>query len=98
MVGEALLDVGLIAGEDSEYGLYVKTVNGVTADYDTDQTYWAFYVNGEYAQSGTDSADITVGNAYSFKVKNNRGYRTLNSIPRKIKPVNHADCKNSDIS
>ena len=44
-VGEALLDLGLIAGEDSEYGLYVKTVNGVTADYDTDQTYWAFYVD-----------------------------------------------------
>ena len=68
-VGEALLDVGLIAGEDSEYGLYVKTVNGVTADYDTDQTYWAFYVDGEYAQSGVDSTDITVGSTYSFKIE-----------------------------
>ena len=45
-VGEALLDVDLITGETSEYGLYVKTVNGITADYDADQTYWAFYVNG----------------------------------------------------
>ena len=35
-VGAALLSLGLIAGEDSEYGLYVKTVNGVTVDYDTD--------------------------------------------------------------
>ena len=68
-VGEALLDLGLIAGEDSEYGLYVKTVNGVTADYDTDQTYWAFYVDGEYAQSGVDSTDITVGSTYSFKIE-----------------------------
>ena len=68
-VGEALLDVGLIAGEDSEYGLYVKTVNGVTADYDTDQPYWAFYVDGEYAQSGVDSTDITVGSTYSFKIE-----------------------------
>lgn len=68
-VGEALSELGLIAGEDSEYGLYVKTVNGVTADYDTDKTYWAFYVNGEYAQSGVDTTDIVDGDTYSFKIE-----------------------------
>lgn len=68
-VGEALSDLGLIAGEDSEYGLYVKTVNGVTADYDTDKTYWAFYVNGEYAQSGVDTTDVVGGDTYSFKIE-----------------------------
>ena len=67
-VGEALLEVGLIEGEESEYGLYVKTVNGITADYDKDGVYWAFYVNGEYAQSGVDSTTITEGETYSFKV------------------------------
>ena len=51
-VGDALLELNLIEGDDSEYGLYVKTVNGITADYDTDGTYWAFYVNGEYASTG----------------------------------------------
>ena len=30
-VGAALLKLGVIAGEDSDYGLYVKTVNGQTA-------------------------------------------------------------------
>lgn len=68
-VGEALSDLGLIAGDDSEYGLYVKTVNGVTADYDTDKTYWAFYVNGEYAQSGVDATDVVDGDTYSFKIE-----------------------------
>lgn len=68
-VGEALLELDLIAGEDSEYGLYVKTVNGITADYDKDQTYWAFYVNGEYAQTGVDSTNVTAGDTYSFKVE-----------------------------
>lgn len=68
-VGEALLELNLIAGEDSEYGLYVKTVNGITADYDKDQTYWAFYVNGEYAQTGVDSTNVTAGDTYSFKVE-----------------------------
>lgn len=68
-VGEALLELGLIAGDDSEYGLYVKTVNGITADYDTDGTYWAFYINGEYAQTGVDATAITEGDSYSFKVE-----------------------------
>ena len=69
IVGEALLELDLIAGEDGPYGLYVKTVNGITADYDTDQTYWAFYVNDEYAVSGVDTTEITDGDTYSFKVE-----------------------------
>ena len=68
-VGEALLDLELIAGEDSEYGLFVKEVNGITADYDVDQTYWAFYVDGEYAMSGVDTTVIEEGKAYAFKVE-----------------------------
>ena len=68
-VGEALLELGLIEGDESEYGLYVKTVNGITADYDTDGVYWAFYVNGEYAQSGVDTTAITAGDSYAFKVE-----------------------------
>ena len=69
IVGEALLDLGLIAGEDGAYGLYIKTVNGITADYDADQTYWAFYINDEYAVSGVDMTEIEEGTAYSFKVE-----------------------------
>ena len=68
-VGEALLELNLIAGDDSDYGLYVKTVNGITADYDKDQTYWAFYINGEYASTGVDNTPVTAGDAYSFKVE-----------------------------
>ncbi len=66
-VGEALLDAKLIAGEDAQYGLYVKTVNGITLDFDTDGMYWAFYVNGEYAISGVDTTQIKSGEVYSFK-------------------------------
>lgn len=68
-VGEALLELNLIAGDDGEYGLYVKTVNGVTADYDTDGVYWAFYVNGEYASTGVDVTAITEGDSYALKVE-----------------------------
>ena len=68
-VGEALSELELIAGEESELGLYVKTVNGITADYDKDGVYWAFYVNGEYAETGVDATVITEGDSYVFKVE-----------------------------
>lgn len=68
-VGDALLELGLIEGDMGDFGLYVKTVNGITADYDTDQTYWAFYVNDEYAMSGVDSTAVTAGDHYAFKVE-----------------------------
>ena len=65
-VGAALLEHGLIAGEESQYGLYVKVVNGMTADYDVDQSYWAFYANGEYAMTGVDNIEITEGTVYQL--------------------------------
>lgn len=69
MVGEALLELGLIDGEDSEYGLYVKTVLGTTVDYDQTKEYWAFYVDGEYAMTGVDSTPIQPGSTYQFRVE-----------------------------
>lgn len=68
-VGEALVALDVIAGDDSEYGLYVKTVNGLTLDYDTDGAYWAFYIDGEYALTGVDSTDVTAGATYAFKAE-----------------------------
>ena len=69
IVGDALLAEGLIEGENGAYGLYVKKVNGITADYDTDRTYWAFYINGEYAMSGVDATEIVEGATYTFKIE-----------------------------
>lgn len=66
-VGEALLEQGLIEGEERQYGLYVKTVNGITADYNEDGTYWAFYTDDEYATTGVDSTPVTEGGNFSFK-------------------------------
>ena len=68
-VGEALLEHKLIEGEEGDFGLYVKKVNGIEAVYEKDKTYWAFYVNGEYAMSGVDLTDVEEGASYSFKVE-----------------------------
>ncbi len=68
-VGEALLEVGLIAGDEGQYGLMVTEVNGITADYNVDQTYWAFYIDGAYASTGVDSTPVVDGATYTFKVE-----------------------------
>lgn len=68
-VGEALHNLGVIAGEEGDYGLYIKTVNGITADYDKDGVYWAFYVDGEYAMTGADMTDVVGGTVYTFRVE-----------------------------
>ena len=65
-VGQALVEQGLIAGEMGTYGLYIKTVNGMLADYDVDGSYWAFYINGEYAMTGVDSTHISEQDIYAL--------------------------------
>ena len=65
-VGAALLEVGLIAGSDSQYGLMVESVDGLKLEYNADKAYWAFYVDGEYAMTGVDSTNIEAGKVYGF--------------------------------
>ena len=66
-VGEALVDCDLVSGEIGQFGLYIKSVNGIVADYDVDQSYWAFYVNGDYAVSGVDTTEISNGVVYRLE-------------------------------
>ena len=66
MVGEALLDNELVAGTVGEWGLMVESVNGQALDFNKDGKYWAFFVDGEYAQTGVDSTEIVAGATYSF--------------------------------
>ena len=68
-VGAALTAHDLISGEDGQFGLFVKTVNGITADYDIDGTYWAFYADGEMSMTGVDSTYIVDGTPYMFCVE-----------------------------
>lgn len=65
-LGDALLAHNLIAGDEGQYGLYVKVVNGITADYDVDQSYWGFSKNGEYMMTGVDGTAIADGETYEL--------------------------------
>ena len=61
----ALESIVLIAGEESEYGLFVTTVNGITAD-DANQEWWCFTKGGESLNTGVDSTPIADGDAFEI--------------------------------
>ena len=65
-LGDALLENGLIEGEQGAYGLYIKKVNGILADYDIDKTYWGFYKSGEMMMVGVSAAEFVSGDCYEL--------------------------------
>lgn len=68
-VGEALIALELLDGEQGPYGLYVKSVLGQTLDYEADGMYWSFYVSGEYGLTGVELTPIAEGESYMFKAE-----------------------------
>ena len=61
------IDGLIVEGDSSEYGLFITTVNGLTADYNTDGAYWAIYVNGDYGMYGADSQPVADQDAFTLK-------------------------------
>lgn len=67
-LGQAIAETeGLtVEGEEGPHGLMVNKVNGVVADYNVNQAYWAFYVDGEYCNYGIDEQPLENGQAYQI--------------------------------
>ena len=65
-LGDALLEHKLVDGEQGPYGLYIKKVNGITADYDVDKHYWALSKDGTALMTGADGEKITGGEHYEI--------------------------------
>lgn len=55
------------SGTESDFGMMVIEVNGVTADYNVDQSYWAFYVNDEYCNYGIDEQPVADGDVFRIE-------------------------------
>ncbi|MDO5436083.1 MAG: DUF4430 domain-containing protein [Clostridia bacterium] len=66
-VGSALLALDLISGDPGAYGLYIKTVCGILADYNVNGHYWGLYVNGDMAMTGADGIKPEAGAQYMLK-------------------------------
>ena len=62
---EVLEDNGLIAGDESEYGLFVKTVDGETAD-DSKQQWWCITKGGESLNTSVDKTPINDKDQFEF--------------------------------
>ena len=66
-LAEAMLAEELCAGEEGAYGLYIKYVNGIRADYDLDGGYyWSLTVDGEVSMMGASGTPIVAGTVYEF--------------------------------
>jgi len=65
-VGAALLAEGLITGDAGALGLFVTSVNGIVADWNADESWWAFYVDGEMSLLGVDGVPTESGRTYAF--------------------------------
>ena len=68
-LGDALLEHGLVEGEDGAYGLYIKKVNGILADYNVDKSYWGISKSGEDLMTGADGEKISGGESYEIARK-----------------------------
>ncbi len=68
---QALNEMELVEGEQTQYGLWIKTVDGETAD-DAEQQWWGYDVNGEFAQYGVSEQPVADGDVFDFKL--NVGY------------------------
>ena len=65
---QALEEQKLVEGEESQYGLYVKTVNGVTAD-EAKEEWWCFTKDGEDVMTGVDSTPVADGDHFEITLK-----------------------------
>ena len=64
-LGDYLEDQGLIESEGADDGMF-HTVDGEKADWNVNQSYWAFYLGEEYAMTGIYDTDIADGAIYKL--------------------------------
>ncbi len=62
---DALEPEGLVAGNESEYGMYILTVDGETVD-ESNQEWWGYTRSGEQVNYGIDTCPIADGEHYEF--------------------------------
>ena len=52
------------SGTEGPYGMMLTTVNGETADYNTNGAYWAIIVNGNYGNYGVSMQPVEDGDGF----------------------------------
>ena len=65
VLGDVLMDLQLVAGEEGPYGLYITHVNGMEAK-DSDKAWWCLYEGDTMAATGADGITLTEGAEYTL--------------------------------
>ena len=63
----ALLEEGLVSGEDTQYGLTIITVDGEDAIWATDNAYWAIWIGEEMAMTGASETPVYDGSSFKLE-------------------------------
>lgn len=64
-LGAVLEEKGLIESEGADDGMF-HTVDGEKADWNVNQSYWAFYEGDEYAMTGIYDTNVVDGAVYKL--------------------------------
>ena len=63
----AMVENDLVDGDEGAYGLYIKYVNGIRADYNLDGGYyWGLTKDGKTTDYGASGALLADGDTYGF--------------------------------
>lgn len=65
LLADLLVAEGILPAYDST-GMY-STVDGETASWEAEKSYWAFFVNGEYATEGMNTTPVEDGAVYRLE-------------------------------
>ena len=65
-LGPVLIAEGLVEGEEGPYGLEIHAVDGETASWEENQSYWALFIGEEYATTGADTTPVNDGDVFKL--------------------------------
>lgn len=64
-LGEVLLDEKLVEGDEGQYGLFITSVNGISAD-EGNQEWWCITKGGGQVNTSADQTPIEDGDTYEL--------------------------------
>lgn len=67
-LGDALKEEGIIEGEESQYGLFITSVDSIKAD-DSKQQWWCITKGGAGVMTGVDVTPIADGDTFELTLK-----------------------------
>lgn len=67
-LGKVLVDEGIVEDNQSDYGLYILTADGETAD-ESKQEWWCITRDGQSVDTGADTTPVEDGARYELTLK-----------------------------